>query len=238
MALLELKNLNVGYADRVVIKNLSMTIGLGEFVSIIGPNGSGKTTLLKSILGLIKSTADKRSVTGIDFPKPQALQNKVGYVPQRIRIDNTIPVTVHEFLSLKNNFQQRRPLFLQLVKELSVEHLLGRSMHNLSVGEQQRVFLLFVLLSQPQLIFLDESFEGMDIKSQGSVYQYLAKLIQKKQCSVISISHDISAISEWSSRAVCLSPEFVFDGDPKSPEFHLCLHKIYGEKSVIHEHTH
>ncbi len=237
MTLLELSDVSFGIDDKLVISRFSMSVPLGQFVCLIGPNGTGKTTLLRGILGLISQTSGSRVVCGKKNPKAEDLKGIVGYIPQRLSFDRSIPVLVEEILALKQN--KTDPSNIEkLYSIFEIKPLLKRSLHELSSGEQQRVFLLFSMLSQPQLLLLDESFEGIDIRVQHAIMEELKRQVREKKLSVMLVSHDISAVTEWASRVVCLGPHVVYDGDPRVPEFHTCLHDVYGEKSLIHDHVH
>jgi zinc transport system ATP-binding protein len=228
MQFVEIKNLSVGYGHKPVLSHFDLTVSAGEFVSIIGPNGAGKTTLFKTLMGLMPPKAG--SVKILD-------RLRIGYVPQQLSLDNNIPISVSEFLNLKRHIHLASAEIEDLKKTMGISHILGRALGALSVGEQQRVFLTFALMGSPQLILLDESLEGIDLGAQSKIYQLLNSLT-KSGCSIILISHDISAVSQWSKRVICVGGKKLFDGDPNSPEFHKCLHKVYGEKSLIHDHHH
>lgn len=239
MQLVEIKNLSAGYNEFPVLKNFNLSVKLGEFISLIGPNGAGKTTLLHALMGLNPTISGTRIINSLINPSPQQLSSFVGYVPQKLNIDKTIPVTVAEFLDLKHNNQLSDTQRKEIYTSLEITHLLPRCLARLSTGEQQRVYLAFALLGRPKLILLDESLEGVDIGIQNSIYTFLQrKTVELKEASVILISHDVSAVSQWATRVVCFGHGHLYDGAPSSPDFHTCLHKIYGEKSLIHDHLH
>lgn len=238
MQLLNLKDVSFSQSEVATSNRITLNVELGQFVCLIGPNGSGKTTLLRGLMGFLKQKSGERVVCGIRNPRPEALKGLVGYIPQRFSLDPAIPVKVGEFLALKKNVtmsEQEREL---LIKKFALDQILERSMHSLSTGEQQRVYLLFSVLSEPKLLLLDESLEGTDIRVQNAIFKELMNWVKEQRMSVVLVSHDISAVSEWATRAICLGPHVVFDGDPKSSGFHSCLHKTYGESSFIHDHIH
>lgn len=229
MQIIEIKNLSVGYNGNPVLSHFDLSVSSGEFISIIGPNGAGKTTLFKTLMGFLPSHQGTVELFG--------LKDKIGYVPQKISVDKNIPIAVREFLALKRQSNMSHDEIMNIKTTLGINLLEDRCLGALSTGEQQRVFLTFALMGKPKLILLDESLEGIDMGAQSRIYQFLSQLT-KEDCSIILISHDISAVSQWSSRVVCVGQRKVYDGDPKSPEFHKCLHQIYGEKSFIHDHHH
>lgn len=228
MQLIEIKNLSVGYDNSPVLSHFDLTIKPGEFISIIGPNGAGKTTLFKTLMGLIPVQSGSVDILG---------KTKIGYVPQHLSLDKNIPISVGEFLCLKRNVKKTSEEIESLKHTFGIANLENRALGNLSVGEQQRVFLTFALIGSPQLILLDESLEGIDMGAQSKIYQFLNDLTQSG-ASIVLISHDISAVSQWAKRVVCIGGRKLFDGNPNTPEFHQCLHKVYGEKSLIHDHLH
>ena len=189
-------------------------------------------------MGFLPQMSGARTVCGLKNPRPDELKGLVGYIPQRFSLDPAIPVRVSEFLALKKNVTMSEQDRHLLIKTFALEEIQDRSMHSLSTGEQQRVFLLFSVLSEPKLLLLDESLEGTDIRVQHSIFKELMNWVRNRKMSVILVSHDISAVSEWATRAICLGPHVVYDGDPKAPGFHTCLHKTYGESSFIHDHAH
>lgn len=237
MQLVEIKNLSVGYDNNPVLSHFDLTVNSGEFISIIGPNGSGKTTLFKTLMGLLPVESGTVNIFGKINPAPQDLSQKIGYVPQHLSLDKNIPISVGEFLDLKRNVKKTSKEIESLKLTFGIKNLEGRVLGNLSVGEQQRVFLTFALMGSPQLILLDESLEGIDMGAQSKIYQFLNDLTQSG-AAVILISHDISAVSQWAKRVVCVGGKKLFDGNPNTPEFHQCLHEVYGEKSLIHDHFH
>ncbi|MDZ4662868.1 MAG: metal ABC transporter ATP-binding protein [Pseudomonadota bacterium] len=238
MQLLELKDVSFSYDDKPPLNRISLNIDIGQFVCLIGPNGSGKTTLLKGLMGFLPQRSGSRVVCDRRNPRPEELRGLVGYIPQRLNLDPAVPVKVEEFLALKQNVTMSEQEVNLLSVKFDLEKIKQRSMHSLSAGEQQRVFLLFSILSEPKLLLLDESLEGTDIKVQHSIFKELMTRVKNHKMSVVLVSHDISAVSEWATRAVCLGPNIVFDGDPTSADFHTCLHKTYGESSFIHDHAH
>ncbi len=236
--LIRVENVSFSFQGLEVLRDISFSISPGEFVCLIGPNGSGKTTLVKGLMGFLPQRSGSREVCGHKNPRPEELKGLVGYIPQRLHLDPTIPVKVEEFLALKQNVSMGAQEFQSLLVKFDLEKIKHRSMHSLSAGEQQRVYMLFSILSKPKLLILDESLEGTDIKVQQVIFKELMSRVKRGDLSVVLISHDISAVSEWATRAVCLGPSVVFDGDPKTAEFHNCLHKTYGESSFIHDHAH
>ena len=227
---------DLGYG-KSILTEFSLDIRAGDFIAMVGPNGSGKSTILKSILGVIPLIRGSREILGEKDPRPQSLAGKISYIPQKVALNRSIPITVQEFFSLKAHKATSEEIRSAL-QTAQLEGFESRSLHKLSGGEFQRVMLAFSILGKPSLIFLDEVAEGLDHKSQENFFQLIGNLMSQKSMAVVMISHDISAVSESTSRVVCVNRALLYDGSPKNPEFHSCLHKIYGEESLIHGHHH
>lgn len=227
--LIEIQNGTLGYEKTPILEALNLTIFENEFIAIIGPNGSGKTTLVRSLLGLQPLYNGK-----IERSKNLG---KVGYVPQHARLNLNVPVTVDEFIKLKKNQDPNEQD--KLMKALGLpEELLVKPLKNLSTGQRQRILVLFALLGKPKLICLDEATDGLDFKAQKEFFELIAQIRAESNTTVILISHDITAVGSYATRAVCLNRSLLYDGPSNSPEFHSCLHNIYGKDSVIHHHEH
>lgn len=235
----KLSDISIGYDGHVILKDLSLSINPGEFVALVGPNGSGKTTLLRAILGLEPLQKGSREVLGVNNPKPEDLAGKMVYIPQRMGLNRTIPVTVREFFELR-----RRSTKIKMSAEEALQttglssDILDKSLHDLSGGQMQRVFIAYALLGKPMFFGLDEVTEGLDYPSQQSLFKTLKARVLEDRAALLLVSHDISHVTEFASRVICLDRSVQYDGDPKASEFHMCLHKVYGERSLIHDHRH
>ncbi len=228
LALVDIKNCDFGYDGTPVLKNISMHIHESEFIAIVGPNGSGKTTLLKTILGLhplISGTIEKNL-------------EDIGYVPQHAQLNLSVPITVEEFLKLKANPNTENYAHLIQTLGLSEDAILKKPINQLSTGQRQRLLVAFALLGKPKLICLDEATDGLDFKAQKEFFGLLKKIQIETKSTIVLISHDITAVGSHATRAICLNRSLLYDGLPNSPEFHSCLHNIYGKDSVIHHHDH
>lgn len=225
---------DLGY-NKKILSDFSLEIRAGDFIAMVGPNGSGKSTILKSILGIIPLLNGEREVLGEKNPPPWRLAGRVSYIPQKVELNRSIPVTVEEFFKLKAAHISGSEIEAVL-KIVQLDNFSGRLLHQLSGGEFQRVMLAFSILGKPSLVFLDEVAEGMDLKNQANFLDLIKNLMSERSMAVVMISHDISAVSETTNRVVCVNREILFDGSPQDQEFHSCLHKIYGEESVIHGH--
>lgn len=234
----KLENLVVGYHRQAVLGPLNMELRMGEFLTLIGPNGSGKTALVKTLLSLIPELSGEIKIFG-SRPE-QSLRifpGKIGYVPQHGLLNSQIPLTGEELLALNSGSTPEVVQELQKILNLSSD-LLSKPLNDMSGGERQKVLLLFALSGSPKLTILDEATDGLDAPSMQGLFFYLNKKVVAKEMSVILVSHDISAVAKISNRVICVNRSVLFDGDPNSPEFHTCLHSVYGTDSVIHNHHH
>lgn len=227
---------DLGY-NKPVLEKFSLEIRANDFIAMVGPNGSGKSTVLKSLLGIIPLLKGNREILGVKNPNPSRLAGKISYIPQKVAVNRSVPISVREFFSLKLPQLAEDDMKIAL-KTVQLEGFEKRSLHQLSGGEFQRVMLAFSIVGKPSLVFLDEVAEGLDLKSQETFFQVIKNLMSQRSMAVLMISHDISAVSEATNRVVCINRSLLYDGSPKNPEFHSCLHKIYGEESLIHGHHH
>ncbi|MEQ1875495.1 MAG: metal ABC transporter ATP-binding protein [Bdellovibrionia bacterium] len=231
-----LQNATIGYSGSPLMSDFNFSIEPGEFVAMVGPNGSGKSTIMKSLLGILPMLAGQREIFGQQSPDNRKLEGQIAYIPQKMSLNRSVPLTVGEFFRLKGRGRHTPEEYLRALKMVDLAGLEGQSIHKLSGGQLQRVFMGFALLGQPRLICLDEATEGMDIKAQKTFYALLKNIVEVNRAALLLISHDISAVTEHANRVVCVNRAVLFDGDPGSPQFHSCLHRIYGEESHIHDH--
>ena len=149
--LIKISNLEVKYGSKFVLKNMNLSLNAGEIVTIVGPNGSGKTTLFKAIIGTVPLSKGTIEIN------PNL---RIGYVPQQLKIDQTLPITVERFLKLSNiNFEKSLDK-TELI--LGSKDLLDVQINSLSGGEMQRVLLARALINDPQVLLLDEATRGLD----------------------------------------------------------------------------
>lgn len=231
--LIKLRDINLSFNRKAVISAVSFDLYAGQIVTLIGPNGAGKTTLLKIILGIIPP--DSGSVW-----QKQGL--KIGYVPQKLNLPKSIPLTVERFLCLEKPYPQSE--LSEALKETGAENLLSRSIHPLSGGEMQRVMLARTLLKQPDLLVLDEPAQGLDPSGEEQFYTLLTRLNKTKRCSILMVSHDLHVVMAKTDRVLCLNHHICCSGAPEevadSPDYH-CL---FGKSSPLafyhhhHDHTH
>lgn len=221
--IISIKNVSVLYSENVVLDNVSLAIDRNDFLGIIGPNGAGKTTLLKVILGLIKPNSGSIEILG---HPPSHSRKYIGYIPQHNQFDVNFPINVKDVV-LMGRFSKRGIANRYNHEDMkSVEEALDkvgmlssqyRQIGKLSGGEQQRVFIARALVSEPQILLLDEPTASVDVTSQTDFYELLQDL--KKQMTIILVSHDIGVISIYVDKIACLNIQLYYHGSKEiSPE--------------------
>ena len=183
MNLINIKQLTLSYGNVIALKNVSMEIDRGEVVTIVGPNGSGKTSLLKAIIGAVHPVEGSISV------KPGL---KIGYVPQRLNLDPTLPISVGRFMRLTERLD--RSTCESYLKKAGVAGLIDQQMSELSGGQFQRVLLARALLGNPDILILDEATSALDYKTEKNVCENLSKSLDKK--TVFFITHRLATIKD------------------------------------------
>lgn len=220
-SIIEVINLTVNYDEIEAIKSVSFSVKKEDFVGLVGPNGGGKTTLAKAILGLIPKRKGKIFL----FGKEQKNFNqfsKIGYLPQKqSNINQLFPATVEEIVFLGLLSQKKRPkIFSKQDKEkidetlsfLKIFNLKNKILFALSGGQQQKVFLARALVSDPQLLILDEPSTALDPASREDFFKLVKKLNQEKKTTVILITHDIGYIGSYANKLLYIDRRLVFFG--------------------------
>ena len=232
--LVELKQLNLQLNQQVILRDISLELQRGEIVTLIGPNGSGKSSLVKVVVGLLKASSGLRVL---------APKLRIGYMPQALKLDKSLPLTVRHFLQLSKT--KPRPIDLLItLNEVGAEKLLDNSVHTLSGGEWQRVLLARALLQKPDLLVLDEPMQGVDLTGQEELYKLLAALPKKYDCGVLMVSHDLHLVMAATDKVICLNGHICCHGHPQAvsnhPEY-LRLFGLQGSQGLAvysHHHDH
>ena len=233
MSLVEIGNLGIRLGDNTVLNDVDMHVGPGEIITIVGPNGSGKTTLLRAIIGAIKpSMGWVKKSPGL----------RIGYVPQRLHVDETLPITVRRFLSLPRSVSDS--VAQDALATAGVEDLGMQQMTGLSGGQFQRVLLARALLGRPQLLLLDEATQGLDQPGSAAFYRQIETVRQHIGCAVLMVSHELHVVMAASDRVICLNGHICCHGAPgqvaTAPEYRALFGT--GTQGALalyqHEHTH
>ena len=202
-ALISASGINKSFAGRPVLQNVDLTLNAGKAMTLIGPNGAGKTTLVRILLGLLDT--DSGSIT-----RRQDL--RIGYMPQRVSVEATMPLSVRRFLQLARKQDKQR--INQSLKLLAIEHLAEQQLIGLSGGEMQRVLLARALLPEPHLLILDEPAQGVDLAGQAELYQLIGRIRAERGCGVLMISHDLQLVMSATDEVVCLNHHICCHGEP------------------------
>lgn len=233
MNLVTISGLSVRLGGHTALKDVDFHINSGEIVTVVGPNGSGKSTLLRAIIGAVKPSAGHiKTAKGLT----------VGYVPQTLQIDATLPITVQRFL----NLPRRRPAskVAQALELAGVGSLTDRQMSDLSGGQFQRVLLARALLEEPQLLILDEPTTGLDQPGSADFYQQIEGVRARLGCAVLLVSHELHVVMSASDRVVCLNGHVCCHGAPdvvaSAPEYRALFGRgTHGALALYrHEHDH
>ncbi len=229
--LFEAKGVSVKLDGQTILAQVNLSVKAGEIVTIVGPNGSGKSTLLRTIIGAITPESGRLTrMPGL----------KIGYVPQRLQIDPTLPITVRRFLSLPHkvsNDAADRTLALAGAQGLS-----KKQMTDLSGGQFQRVLLARALLSNPDLLILDEATQGLDQSGSAAFYQLIADIRRETGCAVLMVSHELHVVMAASDRVICLNGHICCEGHPahvaSAPEYRALFGTGTGGALALYRHEH
>ncbi len=231
MSLVDVQNLSIRYGARTVLSHVSLSIEPGEIVTIVGPNGSGKTSLLRAIIGAVKPSQGR------------VMRNagvRLGYVPQRLHIDPTLPITVARFLRLPGGVSPSA--IDDALKAAGVPNLSGAQMSQLSGGQFQRVLLARALIEKPDLLLLDEATQGLDQPGSAAFYRQIEQVRRETGCAVLMISHELHVVMSASDRVVCLNGHVCCEGTPEvvasAPEYRALFGSGTMGALALYRHDH
>ena len=223
---------NAGYKqnNKWLVEGVSFTVEKGKIVTLIGPNGSGKSTTAKIALGFY------RGIEG----KVEKFTNKIGYVPQKISIDWTLPLRVNDFMLLTDKLSD--DVVDEALKSTGVYHLKNKNLGNLSGGEFQRVLLARAISKKPELLVLDEPVQGVDFTGEIEIYELIKKISVNLNCGILLISHDLHTVMSATDYVVCLNGHVCCCGSPTEVAFNKEYKALFGEQAsntlTIYEHKH
>jgi zinc transport system ATP-binding protein len=228
--LVAVRGLSVAYGNRAVLENIDLNVGAGEIVTLIGPNGAGKTTLVKSVLGLVKPSS------GTIMLRPGLT---IGYMPQRLHVERTMPLTVRRFLTLWQRVS--RAELEQVLGEVGASHVIDNAIQTLSGGELQRVLLARALLRRPDILVLDEPVQAVDVHGQIELFNLIAEIRRARGCGVLLVSHDLHLVMARTDTVVCVNRHICCSGHPEDvsrhPEY-LALFGRHAEALAVYQHSH
>ena len=203
--LIQACNLSVRAGKTQVLSNIDFKVNRGEIVTVIGPNGAGKSTLLKALVGSLPPS-EGRIICDPGL--------SIGYVPQRLYIDETLPMTVRRFIQLPN--RAKLADIRATMANAGVPGLLDQQLMSLSGGQLQRVLLARAILDKPDLLLLDEPTQGLDRPGTADFYRQLDRIRQQLNCAIIMVSHDLQVVMGQSDRVICLNGHICCQGKPEA----------------------
>ncbi|MDY4280174.1 MAG: zinc ABC transporter ATP-binding protein ZnuC [[Pasteurella] mairii] len=229
--LVELQDINVQFGQQSALQEINLSIYPNSVMTIVGPNGGGKSTLLKVLLKLVAPTSGK------------VIHNKnlrIGYVPQKIHLDHSLPLTVEKFLALKREISAQE--ITQALALFSITHLAKNQMHKLSGGEMQRVLLARAILNKPNLLVLDEATQGVDINGQIELYQLIHETQKKLNCAILMVSHDLHIVMASTNEVLCINQHICCAGTPEKvsndPKFIQFFGDQFAKNIAFYTHHH
>ncbi len=229
--LIQAKGVSVAMNGHLALQHVDMEVRPGEIITVVGPNGSGKTTLLRALIGAVP--LKQGQVT-------RAEGLRVGYVPQALSIDPTLPLTVTRFLSLP--VRRDAAARAQALTQAGAAGLEQRQMSELSGGQFQRVLLARALLEDPQLLVLDEPTTGLDQPGSAGFYRQIEALRAQTGCAVLMVSHELHVVMSASDRVICLNGHVCCHGAPdvvaSAPEYRALFGSGTGGALALYRHDH
>lgn len=233
----DVRKLTVVLGGREVLADVDLQVMRGTFLGIVGPNGGGKTTLLRTILGLVQPASGEVILFGGPPARARREAGRVGYVPQRSRLDWDFPVTTADVVLMGRYATVgvgRRPRARdrEAVREalgwMGLEDAAGMRFSHLSGGQQKRALVARALSLKPQLLILDEPMSGVDVEGQDGFYRRLVELKTRLGLTVILVSHDVSVIPTYSDEVACLDRTLFHHGKPAGEELVALFEKVHG----------
>jgi len=229
--LIALENAGLNRGDRWLVRGINLTVGPGEVVTLIGPNGAGKSTTAKIALGLEHpDEGSARRKHGL----------KIGYVPQKLSIDWTLPLTVTRFMSLTERVSDKAAA--EALEQVGISDLAKAEIRHLSGGEFQRALLARAITRKPDLLVLDEPVQGVDFGGEIALYDLISELRKSLGCGILMISHDLHVVMAATDSVVCLNGHICCQGHPsavaESPEYRELFGNRAATTLAVYEHSH
>ncbi len=232
--ILSLNNIGLRKGRQQILSDISFSLQDEQILTIIGPNGAGKTSLLKIILGIDKPSSGS-------LIKAKGL--RIGYMPQKIHLDPSLPLDVLRLLRLnKGNVSQQD--CLDALSKTQVTHLAKQQVQALSGGEMQRVLLARALLNRPQLLVLDEPVQGVDFLGEAQMYDLIQQVKEQLKAAVLMVSHDLHVVMAQSHEVLCINGHICCHGHPQSISANPEYQRLFGQQLApnlglyVHEHDH
>lgn len=231
MSLIATEKMTLSYGCAPVLTNVDFAIEPGEIVTVVGPNGSGKSTLIRALLGVVRPSSGR-------VVRKAGL--RIGYVPQKLTIDATLPLTVTRFLSLP--VRRSADAICRVLAWIGAPGIEGRAIADLSGGQLQRVLLARAMMGDPEILILDEATQGLDQRGEAVFYQLIEGVRRDLGCAVLMVSHDLHVVMSASDRVICLNGHVCCEGTPKvvseAPEYRALFGHGTGGALALYRHEH
>lgn len=231
--LIEARDVSLTLAGRTILQRVSLSVSRQQTVTLIGPNGAGKTTLVRILLGLHRPDSGRvQRTAGL----------RIGYMPQKLHVEPTLPLTVDRFLQLPQ--RQTDADIQRTLDEVRISHLRHQALQQLSGGETQRVLLARALLRSPDLLVLDEPAQGVDVGGQVELYQLINQIRERHRCGVLMVSHDLHHVMATTDEVVCLNQHVCCHGKPEQVSSDPSYLALFGPREAetlavyTHRHNH
>lgn len=229
-ALILAQGVGLNIRGRAILSEIDLTLCRNQIVTLIGPNGAGKSSLIRVLLGLLPAQQ------GRVWRKPGL---RIGYMPQRLHIDETLPLTVERFITL--GAAASRTKVQHVLAETGADALLNSPLQGISGGEFQRVLLARALLREPELLVLDEPVQAVDVAGQYELYRLIGDLRQRYGCGILMVSHDLHLVMAATDQVICLNGHVCCSGHPDSvarDPAYLRLFGLDGRHVAVYQHHH
>lgn len=229
--LISLNSVTLGYDGKIVLRDIDLKVKRGEIITIVGPNGSGKTSMMRALIGALVPT------TG-SIVRSRAL--RLGYVPQKLNIDHSFPITLRRFLSVPKRINPEQ--VTEAASLVGMGDFLDQQIATLSGGQFQRALLARAIIDAPDLLLLDEPTQGLDQNGSARFYQLIADLKEKLDCAIVLVSHDLHVVMSASDRVICLNGHICCEGTPSvvssAPEYRALFGSGTQGALAIYQHQH
>jgi zinc transport system ATP-binding protein len=229
--LAECRDMGVYRDGRWLVRNVDIAITRGEIVTLVGPNGSGKSTIAKVVLGILKANrGDVRRRPGL----------RIGYVPQSLVVDATLPLTVRRLMTLTGRHDEAD--ITAALEATGISHLADAGVQVLSGGEFQRALIARAILGNPDLLVLDEPVQGVDFAGEVALYELIRDVRDATNCGVLLISHDLHLVMADSDHVICVNGHVCCQGTPQAvagnPEFARLFGARAADTLAVYQHHH
>ncbi|WP_193177214.1 ATP-binding cassette domain-containing protein [Oricola nitratireducens] len=234
-SLVRLEQAGVLRAGRWLVRDVDLDVQRGEIVTLIGPNGSGKSTTARMALGIVAPS---------EGTAKRAVNLRVGYVPQKVAVDWTLPLTVDRFMTLTNPLSRAQKE--AALQSTGIAHMAKAEVRNLSGGEFQRALLARAIARKPDLLVLDEPVQGVDFSGEIALYELIARIRDDMHCGILLISHDLHVVMAATDRVICLNGHVCCHGTPQAVAESAEYKQLFGARGAAqlavyrhhHDHTH